>query len=214
MNEPRLKLETQDCTIIISLPGTSYQVTFRKLADDPGMSASHNIQDDEDAPQSLHWSSRPRVGCRQGQGARASGGLCSVGFGGRPPLWLGKRKSPASAEPFLTVPPSTSSRESRRRDNGPSVARLGRQPVSTLITHLRCPEDTEGWYSRRRDGVFPSPSQVPPKRNRRSPESHPVSRASSFRQFSSALSPSHWRASMPWREIRQKSSRHVDRPHS
>jgi hypothetical protein len=166
MNEPRLKLETQDCTIIISLPGTSYQVTFRKLADDPGMSASHNIQDDEDAPQSLHWSSRPRVGCRQGQGARASGGLCSVGFGGRPPLWLGKRKSPASAEPFLTVPPSTSSRESRRRGNGPSVARLGRQPVSTLITHLRCPEDTEGWYTRRRDGSFPPHHRFPPNGTR------------------------------------------------
>jgi hypothetical protein len=162
MNEPRLKLETQDCTIIISLPGTSHQVTSRKLADDPGMSASHDIQDDEDAPNHFIGVSRR---CRQGQGARALGGLCSVGFGGRPPLWLGKRKSPASAEPFLTVPPSTSSRESRRRGNGPSVARLGRQPVSTLITHLRCPEDTEGWYSRRRDGVFPSPSQVPPKRN-------------------------------------------------
>jgi hypothetical protein len=50
MNEPRLKLETQNGAIVISLPGTSYQVTFRRLADGPGMSASHNIRDDEDAP--------------------------------------------------------------------------------------------------------------------------------------------------------------------
>ena len=50
MNEPRLKLETQDGAIVISLPETSYEVTFRKLADGSGISASHNIQDDEDAP--------------------------------------------------------------------------------------------------------------------------------------------------------------------
>jgi hypothetical protein len=43
MNEPRLKLETQDGAIVISLPGTSYEVTFRKLADGPGISASHNM---------------------------------------------------------------------------------------------------------------------------------------------------------------------------
>ena len=53
MNEPRLKLETQDGAIVISLPGTSYEVTFRKLADGPGISASHNIQDDADAPITL-----------------------------------------------------------------------------------------------------------------------------------------------------------------
>jgi hypothetical protein len=35
---------------IISLPGSNYQVTFQRLADVPGISASHNIQDDEDAP--------------------------------------------------------------------------------------------------------------------------------------------------------------------
>jgi hypothetical protein len=50
MNDPRLKLETQDGAIIISLPGTSYHVTFRRLPDGAGISASHNIQDDEDAP--------------------------------------------------------------------------------------------------------------------------------------------------------------------
>ena len=50
MNEPRLKLETNDGAIVISLPGTSYEVTFRKLVDGLGISASHNIADDEDAP--------------------------------------------------------------------------------------------------------------------------------------------------------------------
>jgi hypothetical protein len=50
MNEPRLKLETQEGAIVISLPGTSYEVTFRKLVDGLGIRASHNIEDDEDAP--------------------------------------------------------------------------------------------------------------------------------------------------------------------
>jgi hypothetical protein len=50
MNDPRLKLEMQDGEIIISLPGTSYQVIFRRLADLSGMSCSHNIQHDADAP--------------------------------------------------------------------------------------------------------------------------------------------------------------------
>ena len=50
MNDPRLKLEMQDGAIVISLPGTNYQVTYRRLADSSGMSASHNITDDENAP--------------------------------------------------------------------------------------------------------------------------------------------------------------------
>jgi hypothetical protein len=50
MNDPRLKLETLDGGIVISLPGTNYQVTFRRLAEGPGISASHNIRADEDAP--------------------------------------------------------------------------------------------------------------------------------------------------------------------
>ena len=45
-----LKLEMQDGEIVISLPGTKYEVTFRRLADGPGISTSHNIGDDEDAP--------------------------------------------------------------------------------------------------------------------------------------------------------------------
>ena len=50
MTHPLLRLETQGSDIVITLPGTSYQVTFRKLADYPGISASHNIQDERDAP--------------------------------------------------------------------------------------------------------------------------------------------------------------------
>jgi hypothetical protein len=50
MNDPRLKLEMQDGAIVISLPGTSYQVTFRSLPDGRNLSASHNIEDDGDAP--------------------------------------------------------------------------------------------------------------------------------------------------------------------
>ena len=47
---PRLKLEMQEGAIVISLPGTNYQVTYRRLADSPGMRASHNLTDDQDAP--------------------------------------------------------------------------------------------------------------------------------------------------------------------
>ena len=50
MNDARLKLETLDGAIVISLPGTSYQVTFRSLPEGPGLSASHKIQDDREAP--------------------------------------------------------------------------------------------------------------------------------------------------------------------
>jgi hypothetical protein len=47
VNDPRLKLETLGGAIVISLPGTNYQVTFRRVAEGPGISASHNIIDDE-----------------------------------------------------------------------------------------------------------------------------------------------------------------------
>jgi len=50
VNDPRLKLETLGGAIVISLPGTNYQVTFRRVAEGPGISASHNIIDDADAP--------------------------------------------------------------------------------------------------------------------------------------------------------------------
>ena len=50
VNDPRLNLETLGGAIVISLPGTNYQVTFRRVAEGPGISASHNIIDDADAP--------------------------------------------------------------------------------------------------------------------------------------------------------------------
>ena len=50
VNDPRFKLETLGGAIVISLPGTTYQVTFRRVAEGPGISASHNIIDDADAP--------------------------------------------------------------------------------------------------------------------------------------------------------------------
>jgi hypothetical protein len=50
MADPVLRVEMQDTEFVITMPGTSYQVTFRKLADGPGFSASHNIRDDWDAP--------------------------------------------------------------------------------------------------------------------------------------------------------------------
>jgi hypothetical protein len=50
MSDPRLKLETVDGAIAISVPGTNYQVTFRKVAEVPGISASHDILEDADAP--------------------------------------------------------------------------------------------------------------------------------------------------------------------
>jgi hypothetical protein len=51
MTDPVLRLEMQDTEFVITMPGTSYQVTFRRLADGPGLSASHNIRrDDRDAP--------------------------------------------------------------------------------------------------------------------------------------------------------------------
>jgi hypothetical protein len=77
MNEPRLKLETQEGAIVISLPGTSYEVTFRKLADGPGISASHNIQDDEDASITLleFLDRASGVPFRQDRGCVGSGSL-------------------------------------------------------------------------------------------------------------------------------------------
>ena len=51
MTNPLLRLEMRDNEFVITMPGTNYQVTFRQLADGPGLSASHNIRrDDRDAP--------------------------------------------------------------------------------------------------------------------------------------------------------------------
>ena len=46
MTDLVLRLEMKGTEFVITMPGTSYQVTFRKLADGPGFSASHNIRDD------------------------------------------------------------------------------------------------------------------------------------------------------------------------
>jgi hypothetical protein len=50
VTELLLRLEMQDGDIVITLPGTSYQVTFRRPANGPGIGASHDMQDDDDAP--------------------------------------------------------------------------------------------------------------------------------------------------------------------
>jgi hypothetical protein len=50
MTNPFLKLEMQGTEFVITMPGTSYQVTFRQLADYQGFSASHIMEDDPDAP--------------------------------------------------------------------------------------------------------------------------------------------------------------------
>src|SRR4249920_523745 len=52
MTDPVLRLEMEGSReFVITMPGTSYQVTFRQLADGPGLSASHNIRrDDRGAP--------------------------------------------------------------------------------------------------------------------------------------------------------------------
>ena len=48
--ESALHVEVLDDEFVITMPGTSYKVTFRKLAGGPGLSASHKIRDDPDTP--------------------------------------------------------------------------------------------------------------------------------------------------------------------
>jgi hypothetical protein len=51
--EPELKVEVAENAraLIITLPGTDYQITYRKLADISGVSGAHDIrQDDPEAP--------------------------------------------------------------------------------------------------------------------------------------------------------------------
>ena len=51
MTDPILRLEMKGTEFVVTMPGTSYQVTFRQLADGLGISASHNMrQDDRAAP--------------------------------------------------------------------------------------------------------------------------------------------------------------------
>ena len=54
MTDPFLRVEMRDGEIVIAMVGTNYRVTFRELADFPGLSASHNIRDDPDAPITRH----------------------------------------------------------------------------------------------------------------------------------------------------------------
>ena len=71
MTDPVLRLEMEGSReFVITMPGTSYKVTFRELADGPGLSASHNIRDDRDAYHSVGVSC-PRLASCQRQGARA-----------------------------------------------------------------------------------------------------------------------------------------------
>jgi hypothetical protein len=51
-SEPKFKVEViEDArALVITLPGTHYHITYRKLADIPGMSGAHDLrQDDPDA---------------------------------------------------------------------------------------------------------------------------------------------------------------------
>jgi hypothetical protein len=51
-SEPKLKVEVMEDAraLIITVPGTKYHITYRKLADIPGMSGVHDLrQDDPDA---------------------------------------------------------------------------------------------------------------------------------------------------------------------
>jgi hypothetical protein len=51
--EPQLKVEVMEGAraIVITLPGTKYQITYRKLGDIPGVSGEHDLrQDDPEAP--------------------------------------------------------------------------------------------------------------------------------------------------------------------
>ena len=51
MTDPVLRLEMEGSReFVITMSGTSYKVTFRELADGPGLSASHKIRDDPDTP--------------------------------------------------------------------------------------------------------------------------------------------------------------------
>jgi hypothetical protein len=51
-SEPKQKVEVMEDAraLIITVPGTKYHITYRKLADIPGMSGVHDLrQDDPDA---------------------------------------------------------------------------------------------------------------------------------------------------------------------
>jgi hypothetical protein len=46
---PELKVEVADDAkaLIVTLPGTNYQITYRKLDDPPGISGAHDLRQDD-----------------------------------------------------------------------------------------------------------------------------------------------------------------------
>ena len=48
-NEPKLKVEVMEDAraLVVTLPGTNYQITYRKLADSPGVSGVHDTRHDD-----------------------------------------------------------------------------------------------------------------------------------------------------------------------
>jgi|RhiMethySRZTD1v2_1073278.scaffolds.fasta_scaffold71632_4 hypothetical protein len=51
-SEPKLKVEVMEDAraLVITVPGTRYHITYRQLADTPGMSGMHDLrQDDPDS---------------------------------------------------------------------------------------------------------------------------------------------------------------------
>ena len=91
MTDPLLRLETQGSDIVITpLPGTNYQVTFRKLADYPGISASHNIQEEPDPSYHSVRVSCPRLANRRtinGAGDARSSPQAVRAKNGSEPIW-------------------------------------------------------------------------------------------------------------------------------
>jgi hypothetical protein len=47
-SEPKLKVEVMEDAraLVITLPGTNYQITYRKLDDIPGISGAHDLRQD------------------------------------------------------------------------------------------------------------------------------------------------------------------------
>jgi hypothetical protein len=48
-SEPKLKVEVMEDAraLVITLPGTSYKITYRKLGDIPGVSGEHDLRQDD-----------------------------------------------------------------------------------------------------------------------------------------------------------------------
>jgi len=68
MYDARLRLETLDGAFVISLSGTNYSVTFRRLNEGRGITAMHSVQAEEGAPITPNEFLERCLGCSQGQG--------------------------------------------------------------------------------------------------------------------------------------------------